>query len=182
MTGLPLAMGGMIGGVLISLLVTGWKQRLTALVGYSLLGGLALTLILQTWFGWLTSGFGITWAAIALALGATAAAITGLQSLLGQAGIAIGAVLTLFIGNPLSSMAMPKEWLPGAWGEIGQYFVPGASGSLLRTLSYFPEASTSRYWLTLGAWFVVGIALLVLGHHRNDPGAFDHLDDEATAE
>lgn len=176
LTGLPLAMGGMIGGVLISLLVSGWRQRLSAIVGYCLIGGLALTLILHTWFGWLPGAFGLTWLAISLALGATAATIVGLQSLIGQPGIAVGAVLTLLIGNPLSSLAMPKEWLPGAWGETGQYFVPGASGTLLRDLSYFPAADASRYWLTLASWLVVGIALIIVGHHRNDPGALEHVD------
>ena len=87
--------------------------------------------------------------------------------------IAVGAVLTMFIGNPLASLATPKEWLPGAWGEIGQYFVPGSSGSLLRSISYFPDAGTASQWLTLGAWFLVGVILLVIGHHRNDRGALE---------
>ncbi|WP_106850278.1 hypothetical protein [Blastococcus sp. Marseille-P5729] len=173
LTGLPMAMGGMIGGVLISLLASGWRQRLSAVVGYAVLGGLALTGLLHSWFGWLGGDFTTVWAAISLTLAATASAIVGLQSMVGQAGIAIGAVLTMFIGNPLASLATPKEWLPGAWGEIGQYFVPGASGSLLRSVSYFPNASVTHEWVTLSCWFVVGVALLLIGHHRNDHGVLD---------
>lgn len=31
-------------------------------------------------------------------------------------------------------------------------------------------------WLTLAAWLVVGVALIIVGHHRNDPGALEHVD------
>ena len=49
--GLPLAMGGMIGGVLISLVVTGFRRRLAAAGAYGVAGGLGLVGILQGWLG-----------------------------------------------------------------------------------------------------------------------------------
>ncbi|MEL4358757.1 MULTISPECIES: hypothetical protein [unclassified Luteococcus] len=161
--GLPLTMGGMIGGVLISMLLVGWKRRLVAVAGYGVLGGLLLTGILQGWFGFIQGGFWMNWLVIGASIAATAAFIVGAHSLLGRPGLALGAILTLFVGNPLSSQSMPKEWLPGAWGEIGQWFVPGAAGNLMRIESYFPQASTFQPWLALLVWFGLGVVLAVVG-------------------
>ena len=166
--GLPMAMGGMIGGVLIAMTITGSRRRLAAITGYAVLAGLLLTFVVHTWFGWLPANFMASWGAMALTLAATASAIVGLHALIGRAGIAIGAILTMFVGNPLSSLAMPKEWLPSFWGELGQFFVPGASGNLLRSLAYFPDASTVRPWLVLTGWAVVGIVLSLMGRHRDE--------------
>lgn len=167
--GLPLAMGGMIGGVLISLLVSGTWRRLGAIAAYGVLAGLGLAGILQGWFHILQGSFWANAGAIGLGVVATAAIIVGLNALLGRAGIALGAVITLFVGNPLSSLTQPKEFLPAPWGDVGQWLVPGASGTLLRDLSYFPEASALFPWLVLVGWAVVGAVLIAVGHFRNEP-------------
>ncbi len=166
--GLPLTMGGMIGGIMIALLLVGWKRRLVAVAGYGVLGGLLISLVLHTWFGFVLGNFAIIWLVSAVSLAATASFIVGAQALLGRPGQALGAVLTMFIGNPISSQQMPKEWLPGPWGQIGQWFVPGASGNLLRSESYFPSASVVQPWMALLGWLVVGVALSILGHHRDE--------------
>ncbi|MFJ3958466.1 ABC transporter permease [Arthrobacter sp. NPDC090010] len=165
--GLPLAMGGMVGGVLISLLVSGAWRRLAAVLGYGVIGGLGLVGILQGWFHVLQGEYWVNAAAVGLGLTATAAIIAGLSSLIGRAGIAVGAVITMFIGNPLSSLTQPKEFLPAPWGDVGQWFVPGASGTLLRDLSYFPDASMVFHWLVLAGWAVLGVILIATGHFRN---------------
>lgn len=56
----------------------------------------------------------------------------------------------MFIGNPISSIAASKEFLPWIWGDFGQGFVPGATAMLLRNASYFPDAPVTGAWLTLG--------------------------------
>lgn len=166
-TGFPLAMGGMIGGLLISLLVSGTWRRLGAALGYAAVGGLGLTLIMQSWLHILQGDFALNWLAIGLGIGAITMTIVGLNALLGRAGIAVGSLLTLFIGNPLSSLTQPKEFLPGPWGEIGQWFVPGSSGTLLRDLSYFPQANVTFPWLLLAGWLVLGALLSMIGHFRD---------------
>ena len=55
--GLPLAMGGMLGGVLVSLLVTGHKRRLGAVAAYAVVGGLALAAVLGPWLHVLTGSY-----------------------------------------------------------------------------------------------------------------------------
>ncbi|WP_415854883.1 ABC transporter permease [Sinomonas sp. G460-2] len=169
--GLPLVIGGILGGVLISLLVSGTWRRLVAVVAYGAAGGLGLAGILQGWFHILQSSYWINAGAIGLGIAATAAVIAGLNALIGRAGIAVGAVITMFIGNPLSSLTQPKEFLPAPWGDVGQWFVPGASGTLLRELSYFPSADTMFPWLVLGGWAVAGALFIAIGHFRNQPAA-----------
>ncbi|WAL39873.1 hypothetical protein BRM1_11545 [Brevibacterium sp. BRM-1] len=102
--------------------------------------------------------------AAGLAIASTAAIVNGFVSLIGPAGIALGALLTMFVGNPISSLSQPKEFLAWHWGEIGQYFVPGAAGTLLRDVSYFPDAPLGQAWWTLIAWTLAGLVLIVVGH------------------
>lgn len=162
--GLPLALGGMVGGVLVSLTITGTRRRLGGVLAYGVVGGLVLAGILQGWFGVLQGAFLLNALAIGLGIAATAALIAGLHSLIGPAGIGVGAVITVLIGNPLSGTTQPKEFLLQPWGEVGQWFVPGASATLLRSLSYFPQASVAGPWLVLSGWFVLGVLLIGLGH------------------
>lgn len=162
--GLPLTIGGIVGGVLTSMIVHSRRMRAVAVLAYGAIGGLALTLVLQSWFGILQGNFGLNVLAAGLAVAATAALINGFVSLIGPGGIAIGAVLTMFIGNPIASLQAPKEFLAGAWGDIGQFLAPGASGTLLRDLSYFPDAPMAMQWWVLIGWFVLGIALILVGH------------------
>ncbi|MBN9633352.1 MAG: ABC transporter permease [Actinobacteria bacterium] len=163
----PLVLGGMIGGVLISLLVAGSWRRLTAVLLYGVAGGFAVTGILQGWFGILQGDFWSNTLAVGLAMFATAAFVVGMNALFGRVGIAIGAVLTVLVGNPLSAAAQPLQFLVGPWGAIGQWFVPGASVSLLRDLSYFPSADALFPWLVLLGWAAVGVIGMLAGHFRN---------------
>lgn len=162
----PLTMGGMIGGILISLLVVGAIRRLVALAGFGIVGGIALAFVMQTWFEFLQGDFWINATAMGLSILATASFIVGCTSLLGTRGIGIGAVLTMLIGNPISAAAAPWQFLPEPFGAMGQYFVPGASNWLIRSLSYFPSTDLTQQWWTLLAWTGVGLALTVTGHFR----------------
>ena len=167
----PLVLGGMIGGIAISLVVIGAMRRVTAVLVYSAVGGLVLAAILQGWFGALQGDYWLNSAGIALALAAIAAPITGFVALIGRAGIAVGPIVMLLFANPISAAAIPKEFLPVPWGEVGQWFPPGAAATLMRELSYFPAADTTFPWLVLTAWAVGGILLSVLGHFRTAGGA-----------
>lgn len=162
----PLTMGGMIGGVLISLLVAGAARRLAALAGFAVAAGLGLTLVLQSWFEYLQGDFWINAAAMGLSVLATASFIVGCKSLLGAKGIGVGAVITMFVANPISSAATPWQFLAEPWGQIGQFFVPGASNWLIRSLSYFPDANLAPQWWILIGWTAVGVVLTLTAHAR----------------
>jgi len=163
----PLVIGGLLGGVLVSLLVVGVVRRLLALGVYAVSTGLVTALILQTWFGILQGDFLVNAAALSLAMLATASIIVGFNALLGRPGIALGVVITLLIGNPISGASLPSQFLIGPWGAIGQFFVPGAASGLVRELSYFPAADNAWRWWVLAAWAAGGLVLSVIGHFRN---------------
>lgn len=160
----PLVMGGTIGGVLSLTLIKGtWRRFATASL-YAVIAGAVTALILNVWFGFIPGDFATLWAAFGATYLATASFMIGMGALLvPAAGLGLGAVVTMFIGNPISGATMPSAFLPGAWGAIGQMMVPGASSALLRSIAYFPEAATSDQWLVLGSWMAVGLLAGVIG-------------------
>lgn len=162
----PLVLGGMIGGILLTLLVQGVIRRLIGLVVFGAAAGVAIVLVMQTWFGILQGDWLLNATVAGTGVMATAAFIVGMAALVGPAGIGIGAAVTMLIANPIAGAAAPPEFLPEPWGEVGQYFVPGASANLLRSVVYFPEAATLMQWLVLGAWLVGGVLLALIGHRR----------------
>ena len=160
----PLVIGGILGGSFSALRVNGtWRRFVTATL-YAVIGGALTALILNVWFGLIPGDFATLWAAFSATYLATASFIVGVSALAAPiVGLGVGAVITMFIGNPISGATMPSVFLPGAWGAIGQMMVPGASSTLLRSIAYFPEAATSGQWLVLGSWIAFGLLAGVIG-------------------
>lgn len=160
----PLVIGGILGGSFSALRVNGtWRRFVTATL-YAVIGGALTALILNVWFGLIPGDFATLWAAFSATYLATASFIVGVSALaVPIVGLGVGAVITMFIGNPISGATMPSAFLPGAWGAIGQMMVPGASSTLLRSIAYFPEAATSGQWLVLGSWIACGLLAGVIG-------------------
>ena len=160
----PLVIGGILGGSFSALRVNGtWRRFVTATL-YAVIGGALTALILNVWFGLIPGDFATLWAAFSATYLATASFIVGVSALTAPiVGLGVGAVITMFIGNPISGASMPSVFLPGAWGAIGQMMVPGASSTLLRSIAYFPEAATSGQWLVLGSWIAFGLLAGVIG-------------------
>lgn len=160
----PLVIGGILGGSFSALRVNGtWRRFVTATL-YAVIGGALTALILNVWFGLIPGDFATLWATFSATYLATASFIVGVSALTAPiVGLSVGAVITMFIGNPISGASMPSVFLPGAWGAIGQMMVPGASSTLLRSIAYFPEAATSGQWLVLGSWIAFGLLAGVIG-------------------
>ena len=160
----PLVIGGILGGSFSALRVNGTWRRFATATLYAVIGGALTALILNVWFGLIPGDFATLWAAFGATYLATASFIVGVSALSSPlAGLGLGAVVTMFIGNPISGATMPSVFLPGAWGQIGQMMVPGASSTLLRSIAYFPEAATSDQWLVLGSWIAFGLLTGVIG-------------------
>jgi hypothetical protein len=165
----PLTLGGMLGGILLSLLVAGAVRRLVGLAVFGVAAGALSALVLQTWFGLLQGEWLLNAAALGLGMTATAAFIIGMNAVFGRVGLGIAAVITVLFANPLSAAAVPVQFLPEPWGQIGQWFVPGAASNLLRSLSYFPDAATAVQWSVLLGWTALGVVLTLVDHHRDQP-------------
>lgn len=162
----PLVLGGMIGAGALSFAVHGSRRRLVGLAIYAPVAGLVLTGVLEGMYGALQGNFWLNAAAFAAAVAAISAPILGLRTLIGTAGMGIGAAFMMLVANPISAATVPVEFLAAPWGAIGQWLPPGAAATLVRTLSYFPAADTSFPWLVLAAWIAGGLALMALGSVR----------------
>lgn len=163
---LPLVLGGILGGVAISLSIRGKREQILSLLTYVVSAGAAITLVMQGLFGVLAGYWWLNALVFAGCLLAIAATIVGAVAVVGRGGVALGPVVFLLFANPIAGVSVPKEFLPSPWGEIGQWFPPGAGATLLRSVSYFPEASTLFPWLVLTGWIVAGFALMMIGSRK----------------
>ncbi|MGO2655761.1 MAG: hypothetical protein ACTH93_08020 [Pseudoclavibacter sp.] len=163
LTMLPALIAGMMGGMFSMLMVKRPFARLITLGVAALGAGLIGATVLGPWFDMIPGSY---WAhALALGLGALAisSVIAGLGTLFGPAGMGIGVALVLLIGTPWGGIMVPTEFLPGFMGTFGAQLPNGTVVSLMKSLSYFPDASTSGQWLTLLLWAAAGVVLLVIG-------------------
>ena len=158
----PLTLGGIIGGLLMSILVSGRAKKLLFVAIFAPATGLVVTTVMQNWFGFFQGSFWTNSLAVSASIGATALLVGGLQSLLGQPGLGLASAFTMLVANPLASASLPWQFIAQPWGEFGQYLIPGASNWLLRSLSYFPDADLAKQWWTLVAWIAVGVIAVIL--------------------
>jgi hypothetical protein len=159
---LPLIIAGILTGVLAGALAATALRRAGVLVVASVLAGLAATAVVQSWLGIVGGDWGTNAAVLSLTVLAIAATIAGLQALLGERGAALGALLMVLVGNPLSGVASAPEMLPQPVGAIGQLMPPGAGGNLLRSTGFFDGAAAGGHVAVLVAWAAAGLGLLVL--------------------
>lgn len=163
---LPLVMGGLLAAVLLIRLVHGTGRRIAGALAFAVTGGLTVAAILQFWFGSLSGSYPANVGAVALTIAATSLTVLGLESLLGIAGIGIGAVTMMLIGNPLSGTATAPEMLPAWSGTLGQLLPPGAGGRLLRSTAFFDGRGATHAVTVLGAWIALGAVLCLVGGLR----------------
>jgi hypothetical protein len=164
---LPLVLGGIAAAGLLTALVVGAARRLAGALAFAVTGALALVAILQFWLGSIEGSYWLNSGAVALGIAATALTILGLESLVGPAGLGLGAATMMLLGNPLSGLTSAPEMLPSGWGALGQILPPGAAGSLLRSTAFFDgHAAAPHVWVLLG-WSALGLALAGLAAVRN---------------
>ncbi len=165
--GLPVAIGGLVPALLLirRFPARPWLRVATATT-FALLTGLTLAAVLQFWFGSIDAGFVRVGLGLSLGLGAISLLVLGLGSLLGRAGLAIGGVLVMLLGNPLSGLTSAPELLPSGWGALGQLLPPGANATLLRSGAYFDGAGAGGPVLVLAGWALVGLLLVAAGARR----------------
>ncbi|MBH1935438.1 hypothetical protein I5Q34_14345 [Streptomyces sp. AV19] len=163
---LPLVLGGYLAAAAIVILLREPAQRAATALGFALLGGFALGALLQYGFGITDGNYGLISLAIAFGTAATCLTIMGLHSVLGGAGLGLGAAMMILLGNPLSGLAAGPEWLPSGWGAFGQFLPPGAGGTLLRSTAFFDGSGSFRALLVLAGWLIGGLALFLIGARR----------------
>lgn len=161
---LPLAFGGMISAVVFTLQFKrrAWA-RVAGVLAFTALAGMAITFLLTSVFHSVDANYWELAGIIALGIAAVSLTISGLEALVGYAGLGLGALLMLFIANPISGMATGAWWLPEPWGAIGQALPMGAAGTAIRSVAFFDGAGMGTAVGVLFAWATGGLILLVLG-------------------
>jgi prepilin-type processing-associated H-X9-DG protein len=145
---------------------------LAALTAFAALSGLLVVALIGGALGALPGPYLALSAVAALIVLAVALPTAGFMRVLGPPGIGLGALLFLLIGNPGSGNATAPELLPGFWRVAGQLLPPGSGGQALRNVAYFDGHALAQPLLVLGAWALLGAALL-LAVRRRAPAAPD---------
>ena len=156
---LPLVLAGMASGLLVWLAGGSWPARWAALVTASALAGLVAAGIAQGWLGVIGGSWAVNAGVFGLTVLAVGAAVAGLAAVAGRAGAALGALLMVLVGNPLSGVSSAPELLPAPAGAIGQLLPPGAGGTLLRSTAFFDGAAAAAALAVLAAWVLLGPVL-----------------------
>ena len=163
---LPLVLAGIVVGLAAMLLAPTFVMRLGLVTVGAVLAGFAAIVIAQWWLGVVESNWAANWAVLSLLVLSIAAVIAGLQALMGTAGIAVGALTMVLIGNPFSGVSSAPEMLPQPVGDIGQLLPPGAGGNLLRSTAFFDGADAGGHIAVLVAWVLVGLVALAAAAMR----------------
>ncbi|WP_338694035.1 ABC transporter permease [Streptomyces sp. Q6] len=163
---LPLAIAGVAGGAIVTLTrLRGFRAAL-ALSAAATVVGVAATALTDSWLHVLTGNWWAQAGVLGLSTLAVGATVAGLAALVGPAGIGVGALLMVLLGNPFSGVASAPQLLPEPVGAIGQLLPPGAGGALLRSVAYFDGAQAARPALTLTAWAALGLLAVLAGGRR----------------
>jgi len=166
---LPLALGGIMIGAITSLALRRTRDRFVTAVTVAVVGGFALTGVLQGWLDALGGSYAVNAAIVALGILAVALPIVGLRHLIGTPGVGVVALLILLVGNPLSGVTSAPELIPLGW--LGQLLPPGAVGSALRGSAFFDGAGVAGPLLVLGCWAAAGAVLACLPRRERTPEA-----------
>lgn len=165
LTPVPLTIAGLIGGIAVFFLFTTLRARLLMACVYALAyAGLGI-LVLNTWLGVYPGNAGAVFVAMTSSIFTTTCLFIALATLLKHAGLALGVVITIFMGLPWAGLALPPQFLPSGLGDFGQYLLPGATTTLMRNLGYFPDADATFGWLVILGWLLaagllIGLAVL----------------------
>jgi hypothetical protein len=163
---LPLVLAGILTGVIVAGIGGGAGRKVGLLLTGSVLTGYGAALIVQSWLDVVGGDYFANGAVLSLTVLAIAATIAGLEALLGKAGVALGALTMIFIGNPFSGVATSPDMLPTSAGTLGQLLPPGAGGNLLRSTGFFDGAAAGGHIAVLATWVLAGFTLLGLAALR----------------
>lgn len=164
---LPITLAGLLPAVALVLLLKRevWTRFAAATV-FAVIAGTTIAALLRYVFGSIDQNFWGVAAGLTLGLLAAGLSMLGLGSLFGRVGLAVGALLALLLGNPLSGLNSAPEMLPSGWGTLGQWLPQGATATLLRSTAFFDGAGATAAIAVLACWAFAGTALIVIAAVR----------------
>lgn len=158
---LPITLAGLLPAIALVLLLRRevWTRFVAAVV-FAMGAGVGIAALLRYVFGSIDDNMWGVAAGLALGLLAAGLAMLGLGSLFGRVGLAVGSLLAMLLGNPLSGLTSAPEMLPSGWGTLGQWLPQGATATLLRSTAFFDGAGATTAIAVLTGWAVAGLALV----------------------
>jgi hypothetical protein len=164
---LPITLAGLLPAVALVLLLKRevWTRFAAAAV-FAAMAGTTIAALLRYVFGSIDQNVWGVAAGLTLGLLAAGLSMLGLGSLFGRVGLAVGALLALLLGNPLSGLNSAPEMLPSGWGTLGQWLPQGATATLLRSTAFFDGAGATAAIVVLSCWSIAGAALIVIAAVR----------------
>ena len=164
---LPITLAGLLPAIALVLALKRevWT-RLAAVVVFAPVAGWTIAALLRYVFGSIDQNFWGVAGGLTLGILAAGLLMLGVGSLFGRVGLAVGALLALLLGNPLSGLNSAPELLPRGWGELGQLLPQGANATLLRSTAFFSGAGATTAVVVLTCWAVVGAVLVVVAALR----------------
>ena len=168
---LPITLAGLLPAVALVLVLRRevWT-RFAAAVVFAGLAGATIAALLRFVLGSIDANFWGVAGGLALGVLASGMSMLGLGSLFGRAGLAVGALLALLLGNPLSGLTSAPELLPSGWGAFGQWLPQGANATLLRSTAFFGGSGATMAIVVLAGWAIAGAGLIVIAAVRNGKG------------
>lgn len=166
---LPMIFGGIFPAMVLLRRFPGHRnlrRRLAGVTLFALVAGAAVAAVLQYGLGSLHGTYWLTALGLSLGMAALSIPFLALESLLGFVGLGAGLAVMILLGNPLSGIASPY-WLPTDWTVLGQLLPPGASGSLVRAISFFGGTAAGAPAMTLAAWVMAGLLVILIADRRS---------------
>lgn len=137
------------------------RRRLLSLATFAVAGGILITLVAES-FSALPGPFLAVAGVIALMAAAAASASMMFVRLLGGAGVSLGSVVLLVLGNSTSGGSLPTDFLPAWLYPLSKILPVGVGVRALDGLAYFHHDGLLTAVLVLSAWIVGSVAVLVL--------------------
>ena len=159
---LPITLAGLLPAIALLLVLRreAWT-RFAAAVLFAGVAGVTIAALLRYVFGSIDQNFWGVAAGLTLGVAAASLTLLGLGALFGRVGLALGALLAVLVGNPLSGLTSAPEMLPAPWGELGQLLPQGATATLLRSTAAFDGAGATSAVVALTCWTLAGTVLIV---------------------
>jgi hypothetical protein len=137
-----------------------WTAPLGIVAIYAVSAGVVGTLAAAWLAGGYADGLWLAMGVVTLLSFAVAVVVAGLARLLGPAGVALGALLVVFLGLVSSGGPLGTAFLPDAYRTIAPWLPVAPAAEALRGALFFGGAGMGASVLVVGGWAVVGVALL----------------------
>ena len=134
--------------------------RLTALVAFAVLDGLAAALAVALVLGYENVDWALAAVCAVLAL-AIASTTLALRRLVGFAGLGLSALFVVILGLASSGAMLGPEFLPGAFRALTIALPPGAALAAVRGVWYFDGAAIAVPLASLACWIVAALVVLI---------------------